>query len=87
MNYLFEYINIFKPREKSNIGQINCNTNECEEIKFNDNKIKKTIEKIRNNSIDNLGIKDYNDSIDIKESNKNIILLDRIKNKNEIYFK
>ena len=41
--------------------------------------MKKTFEKIRNNSIDILGIKDYNDSIDVKESNKNIILLDILK--------
>ena len=41
--------------------------------------MKKTFEKIRNNSIDILGTKDYNDSIDVKESNKNIILLDILK--------
>jgi len=85
IKYAVKDINLFNPHKKSNIGEISCNTNPREEIKFNDNKMKKTFEKIRNNNIDILGIKDYNDSIDIKESNKNIILLDRIKNKNEIY--
>mgnify|MGYP006873184803 CR=1 FL=1 len=41
------------------------------------------MKKNRNNSIYTFGIKDYNDSIDIKESNKTI-LLGEIENRNEI---